>query len=1411
MKKIYLIYLFAGAICLIPKHTTAQCGIGIDPGENVYLCSTPQTIDLIADISGPNIGLAWTNLAGTVLTNYYINNVNVVQTTSYVVEVKCLDYANNAIQNGDFESGNSGFYSDLTYNPGDLTIPGTYDVLTNPLLSNPGFAPCTDHTSGAGNMMAMNGPALPGYDLWCQTVQVTPFTEYYFSFWATPITSENAGGINFLINSEVLASIPKLHVPCSWKNRSGIWISGAATTAEVCIAKSSSLVQYAALDDIALVPVHRIKDTVTVHVVDIVAKATPPTSYIDCEGATLTLSGIGSTVHPQVTYNWSTPDGNIVSGQNTLNPVVNAAGTYTLTVSLNGSIGDCTKTATVKVVSLNQPHASITAPVSAPCLGTVQLNGSSSQPAQSSFQWTVIDGGNIVSGANSATALVDQSGTYGLLVTNTNTGCTAEATVTLIDPPLPIASASATAIGCSHPLSTLSGTGSSFGLGYTYNWSTTDGNIVSGQNNINATADTVGTYMLQVTNTLNLCTATFTVTVTSDTTTLPVQILAADTLNCNQTNITLAVDSTTYGVNNVYTWTALSGGNIVSGADSLSPVVNAPGLYALLVSDTLQACTGTDTIAVMADTSALTAIANAPDVLTCTFAEVMLNTNGSSIDSLLTYAWSTTDGNIVSGADSPAPLVNAPGIYHLLLTNPANGCTATDVAEVIADVSAPLLSILPPGMINCVQDTVALHVDNSAILPNYIYDWTALSGGNIVSGADSPTLLVDAPGAYQLLLTNPANGCTATDVAEVLEDVAEPAVALNVSDVLNCHNTTVTLENTGTNGSTPLSHVWTLPDGTMETTGATTNLNVNEPGNYTLLVTNTQNGCTTTAIADVVQYDPVTAALVSQLDATCFGAADGAISTTALGGDGLLAYLWNNDATTQNLEDIPAGTYSLTVTDGENCTAELVVTVGQPAELLANATSTAVSTVGASDGTASADPQGGTMPYAYHWSNDAVTATITDLPAGFYSVTVTDANGCSAVQTVEVFGGLCALEADVETIDAPCPGTAGGQATATPIGGTGPFEYTWTSGSMEQTATGLAAGAYSVTITDANGCTATATAQINATDLEAPVIQVASSTVVLGTTGAVSLSLQTLGAIVSDNCALESVQIVPDKFDCFDLGEQMVSITAQDASGNATTQSITVTIVDAEAPVLQCPASVMRCNTDNLVEHPAPVAFDNCLILGGTFSQPSGLPSGSVFPEGTTVNTYTFTDQQGNAGSCSFEVTILSPLTVSLDTLIHDIDNQQVGSIQVTVGGSMPGYTYNWLLNGDVVGNTEDLGGLGQGFYSLLVTDAFGCTTQAGPYELSSLVNTQNQHVIDLIDVFPNPSTGLVFVVLPEALLDEELHLQAYDATGRRVWEQYAQRQKRLTIDLNNVAGGIYAIRISTKQGQILRPVIVAR
>ena len=228
-----------------------------------------------------------------------------------------------------------------------------------------------------------------------------------------------------------------------------------------------------------------------------------------------------------------------------------------------------------------------------------------------------------------------------------------------------------------------------------------------------------------------------------------------------------------------------------------------------------------------------------------------------------------------------------------------------------------------------------------------------------------------------------------------------------------------------------------------------------------------------------------TAILISSVNTqpncnTANGALTGAIDLTASGGTGSLTYLWSSGQTTADLTGLGSGTYTVTVTDANGCTATYTTTLTEPSAIVIsgiNVQPSCNTSNGALTGSIDLTASGGTGAFTYLWSNSQTTADLTGLGSGTYTVTVTDANGCTATFTTTLTEPTPIIISSVNV--QPSCNTANGALTGaidlTASGGTGSLTYLWSSGQTTADLTGLGSGTYTVTVTDVNGCTATFT------------------------------------------------------------------------------------------------------------------------------------------------------------------------------------------------------------------------------------------------------------------------------------------------------------------------------------------------
>jgi len=255
------------------------------------------------------------------------------------------------------------------------------------------------------------------------------------------------------------------------------------------------------------------------------------------------------------------------------------------------------------------------------------------------------------------------------------------------------------------------------------------------------------------------------------------------------------------------------------------------------------------------------------------------------------------------------------------------------------------------------------------------------------------------------------------------------------------------------------------------------------PGTYDIIVTVTKDSCVTSDTTSITILDGPSVSLDST-DIVCEGDNNGSIATTVTGGTGPYTYNWSDNTigNEANPNSLAAGTYDVTVTDANGCTAIGSTTINDGANLQLIFVTTNPDCGGINDGTINATVTGGTGPYTYNWNDNTIgnSATADSLAAGTYIVTVTDANGCTGIDSVVITQGTN-ITVTLTTTDPVCAGGNDGQISANVSGGTAPYVYTWSDRMTDTASIGnLAPGSYALTVTDANGCPGVASATISA-------------------------------------------------------------------------------------------------------------------------------------------------------------------------------------------------------------------------------------------------------------------------------------------------------------------------------------------
>ncbi len=1003
----------------------------------------------------------------------------------------------------------------------------------------------------------------------------------------------------------------------------------------------------------------------------VTSNLTPPNAQasgagtITCEQATITLSGSSST--PGASFSWTGPNG---YGSSDQNPVVNSAGTYVLIVQ--NPINGCTASSPVTVaINLTAPLALTSVFGMLTCNSpSIQVVGSSNTPLVS-YQWT---GPNNFSSIHPSPA-VSNPGIYILTVKNPANGCTGSATATVtqnITPPN--VSASGETKTCSAPLVTI--TGNSSTPGATYNW--------TGPNNFSSSlkspsVSAVGAYTLKVTDPVNGCTAITTATVSQNTTPPSVWATSA-TITCTNPLAKITTTSSPQGLG--YSW---AGPNNFS-STAQNPLVSVAGYYYVTATNPANGCTNTSSVYVYENTTPPFAYAGEDKSLNCYFNSILINASFSSNGPAYTYAWTTFDGNIVSGANTLYPRVDLEGTYTLKITNNQNGCIDLDSMEVMLSqpVTAVISQTTPSYCMGSSSGTAKVSAAGGS--QSYNYKW---SNGSLTATATGL-----AAGMYTVTVTD-TEGCSATASTTITQLTLSANVNVTHQTIPGVNNGTASVSGIG--GTAPYTAKWS--NGAM--TLSISNL---APGPYTVTLTDSK-GCTIVKTTNINAANCNLTGTISGVNVSCSGSTNGSATLNLNAATNPVNYIWSNGATTKALNGIASGTYTVTATDAANCQVVQMIQITSPLPLSTLVVAlTPVLCPESADGSITAGVSGGTQPYIYNWSNNGTTATIGNLAPGGYSLTVTDAHSCTSTVSAQINGPTPLVITVTNKTDVACPSSNIGAVGVSVTGGLPPYHYFWSNGSTLASLTGLTSGNYTLTVTDGNDCPKSISTQILAIDQTPPVLHLVNASVDLDINGSVFVSASLFDDGSTDNCGIVSWTITPNSFNCSQTGENLVTLTASDLNGNTSSATAIVTVKDNFVPTMVCPSNISTGACNAIVQFNLPQIVDNCPFNPAAMVQVGGLPSGSTFPLGVTQQSFRYSDASGNSGQCSFEITIEANPDFSASTTPATCASACDGQIKLT---QISGGSVSILWNNGQTGPT--LSGVCPGTYIATIKDAYNC------------------------------------------------------------------------------------------------------
>lgn len=398
----------------------------------------------------------------------------------------------------------------------------------------------------------------------------------------------------------------------------------------------------------------------------------------------------------------------------------------------------------------------------------------------------------------------------------------------------------------------------------------------------------------------------------------------------------------------------------------------------------------------------------------------------------------------------------------------AIGFVLSSILNTQVNAQCPSISSTNGTPTGCGSGTGTVTVNASGGIGTLTYLWNP--GGK--SGSTITGLTV---GTYTVTVTD-ANGCSVTGAATVSPPSGGPIISIDNQKNLKCNgdkNGNVYTSATGGTGN--YNYVWSTG---VSGSGISSNISNIGAGIYTVTYTDKVSSCSSQK--SIVITEPAAFNMAPVLtNIKCKGAVNGSISITPTGNTGPYVYNWAPvNKQTEDLTGLQAGTYTLSITDSQGCTAVFSYTLGEPATTVLVSTSSTTTNCGSNTGTATANVSGGTGVYTYSWNNGSKTSSISSLGVGSYTVIVTDNNGCTNTSVATVSNPNGPIAIIISQTDATC-GKNDGTAVVSSVSGTTPYTYSWTNGSTGSTITNLASGSYTVTVVDGKDCSATTSVSIN--------------------------------------------------------------------------------------------------------------------------------------------------------------------------------------------------------------------------------------------------------------------------------------------------------------------------------------------
>ncbi|RYE19945.1 MAG: T9SS type B sorting domain-containing protein, partial [Sphingobacteriales bacterium] len=698
----------------------------------------------------------------------------------------------NVITNGNFSAGNTGFTSDYAF-AANNTTEGEYFVGTSPQAWNTALSNCTDHTTGNGNMLLVNGSPTPNVKVWTQTVTVTPNTNYAFSSWVQALYPPNPAQLGFSINGSDIGTLLTASLPtCTWSQFYTTWNSGNSTSAIISIVNKNSLVQGNdfALDDISFAPVFIKRDSVKITVDTPLVRTIADTAA--CLNSSTTLTTTGATA-----YSWSPATG--LSATNIANPIATPASTTQYIVTGTNGFGCVAKdtvTVTVKPLPVIVKSANDTI-----CnLQSIQLNVSGG----ASYSW--FPGGTLSNASiPNPVATPNGSTTYTVTVTAANACINTDSIKISID--TVVVNTIADASACLNTSTVLTTTGAA-----QYSWFPAAGLSAANIANPVATPATSTQYVVTGTSAAG-CTGTDTVNITVKP--LPVITASLDDSVCLNASIQLNASG---GVS--YSWFPAQ---TLSNASIANPIATPVANTMYYVTATgANNCTNKDSVNI--SVKPLPVVSKSANDTICSTQSAQLSASGG-----ISYSWTPASTLNNANIANPIAMPSATTTYTVIVTG-SNNCLATDSVKISLRPS-PNFTV-SPAYSTCVNGTAPLIAGGGTS-----YLWSPAQFLNN-AGIANPVATVSSNTTFTVLIRDSICNVSASLTTNVTIDLVTPGITASKSSDIDCVFRTVQLNATGATG-----YVWSPATGLSSTSIRNPIATPTVSQQYTVVGTNSVNNC----------------------------------------------------------------------------------------------------------------------------------------------------------------------------------------------------------------------------------------------------------------------------------------------------------------------------------------------------------------------------------------------------------------------------------------------------------------------------------------------------------------------------------------------------------------------------------------